>query len=139
MPLTKARQTAHLAQDIVSASGAAAQGVAPTYSNTGTAAAAGSFTLNPANGQVQKVTLTGAGAITFAAPTNIQEGAMYKLLLAAGDTSARTFSWNAAYKWPSASAQLTSGTITSGGLDIITFIGGAANTLIYDGHLADVR
>lgn len=139
MALSKARQTAHLAQDIVSASGSAAQGVSPFYANTGTASGGGSFTFDPTNGQVQKVTLTTAGAVTFGAPANIQEGAMYKLMLAAGDTGARTFSWNAAYKWPTAAAQLTSGSTTVGGVDIITFIGGPSNTLIYDGHLADIR
>ena len=60
---------------------------------------------------------------------------MYKFILKAGDANTRTYSWNAAYKFPSAVAPLTSGTVTSGAFDIITFIGGASNTLIFEGGL----
>lgn len=99
-----------------------------------------SFVFNPAlNGQVQIVTLTNAITVTFDAPTNIVEGTGYKLLLKAGDTSARSFIWNTAYKFPAAVAQLSSGTISNGAFDVITFIGGASNILIFDGVGKDVR
>ena len=58
---------------------------------------------------------------------------MYKFILKAGDTNARTYSWNSAYKFPSAVSALTNGTTTNGAFDIITFIGGASNTLIFEG------
>ncbi len=77
--------------------------------------------------------------MTFGAPTGIVAKAMYKFLLKAGDTSARSFAWNAAYKFPSGFAPLAQGTTNNGAYDIITFIGGASNTLIYDGHTTDVR
>jgi len=89
--------------------------------------------------QIREVTLTNAITVTMGAPTGIVQYAMYKFLLKAGDTSARTFAWNTAFKFPAATAPLTSGTVTSGAYDIISFIGGASNTLIYDGHIADVR
>lgn len=89
--------------------------------------------------QIREVTMTNAITVTFGAPTGITQYAMYKFLLKAGDTSARTYAWNAAYKFPSATAPLTSGTTTSGSYDIISFIGGAGNTLIYQGSVADVR
>lgn len=89
--------------------------------------------------QVREITFTNAITATFAAPTGIAQHAMYVFKLKAGDTSARTFAWNAAYKFPAATPPLTSGTITNGAFDVITFIGGASNTLIYQGHQADVR
>ena len=89
--------------------------------------------------QIRTVTLTNAITVTFGAPTGITPNAFYVFRLAAGDTSARAFAWNAAYKFPAATAPLTSGTVTNGASDIITFIGGAANTLLYVGHQADVR
>lgn len=89
--------------------------------------------------QIREITFTNAITVTFGAPTGITQYAMYKFLLKAGDTSARTFAWNSAYKFPSATAPLTSGTTTNGAYDIITFIGGASNTLIYDGKQSDVR
>lgn len=89
--------------------------------------------------QVREITFTNAITATFAAPTGIVEHAMYVFKLKAGDTSARTFAWNSAYKFPAATAPLTTGTVTSGAFDVITFIGGASNTLIYQGHQADVR
>lgn len=89
--------------------------------------------------QVREITLTGAGVVTFGAPTGIQQNAMYKLKLKAGDTSSRTFAWNAAFKFPSASAPLTAGSTTTGAKDTITFIGGPSNTLEYEGHNADLR
>lgn len=99
-----------------------------------------SFTFDPVtNGQVQIVTLTNAITVTFAAPTNIVEGTGYKLLLKAGDTSVRNFIWNSAFKFPGASSQLATGTTNNGAYDVITFIGGPTNTLIFDGVGKDVR
>jgi hypothetical protein len=113
----------------------------PYYTNANTVASGATFTYNPATfqGQICLVTVSGAGTITFGAPSNITEGAPYTLILKAGDTSARTFAWNAAFKFPAATASLTSGTITSGAFDMINFIGGASNILIYNGHQADLR
>ena len=85
--------------------------------------------------QIREITLTNTITVTFGAPTGITQYAMYKFILKAGDANTRTYSWNAAYKFPSAVAPLTSGTVTSGAFDIITFIGGASNTLIFEGCL----
>lgn len=89
--------------------------------------------------QVREVTFTNAITVTMGAPSGITQYAYYTLLLKAGDTSTRTYAWNSAYKFPGATPPLTSGTTTNGAVDVITFIGGASNTLIYVGHQADVR
>lgn len=102
--------------------------------------ATSSFTVDPTlNGQVQIVTLTNAITVTFDAPTNIVEGTGYKLLLKAGDTSARSFIWNSAFKFPAGASQLSAGTTSNGAYDVITFIGGSSNILIFDGVGKDVR
>ena len=88
--------------------------------------------------QIREITLTNAITVTFGAPTGITEKAMYKFMLKAGDTSARVLAWNAAYKFTNNTPPLTSGATTNGAYDIINFIGGAGNTLIYDGHNANV-
>lgn len=112
----------------------------PFYTNNTTVTATGTFSYSVGtHGQVCLITLTNAITVTFGAPANITEGAMYKFILKAGDTSARTFAWNSAYKFPAATPTLTSGTTTTGAYDVITFIGGASNTLIYDGKVTDVR
>ena len=117
-----------------------ASGVATPFQGTASVSTTSSFVFNPtSHGQVSTITLTNAITITFGAPTNIVPGAAYKLLLKAGDTAARTFAWNAAYKFPSAVAPLTSGTTTSGSYDVVAFTGGPSNTLIYDGKQAGVR
>lgn len=125
--------------------GLAQLGVAQTFTATqvadnGTASVSttSTYTFDGAD-QIRAITLTGAITVTFGAPTGITPNAFYVFRLAAGDTSARAFAWNAAYKFPAATAPLTSGTVTNGASDIITFIGGAANTLLYVGHQADVR
>lgn len=105
---------------------------------TGTAAAGNTYTFDGAD-QVREITVTGAGAITFGAPTGVTEFALYIFKLKAGDTSSRTFAWNAAYKFPAGVAPLTSGTTTNGAKDTLTFIGGPGNTLEYQGHQADLR
>ncbi|PPC99496.1 MAG: hypothetical protein CTY35_04045 [Methylotenera sp.] len=88
--------------------------------------------------QIREITLTNAITVTFGAPSGIVPKAMYKFMLKAGDTSARVFAWNAAFKFPNATPPLTAGATTNGAHDIINFIGGAGNTLIYDGHNANV-
>jgi hypothetical protein len=111
-----------------------------SYSNAQTITATGNFTFNPlTNGQIQLITLTNAAVITMAAPTNIVEGAMYKIILKAGDTAARSLAWNSAYKFPGAAAAVTSLSITTNALDVITFTGGPTNTLIFEGSNTDVR
>lgn len=107
-------------------------------SDTASISTTSSYAFNGAK-QVREITLTNAITVTFGAPTGIIENAMYIFKLKAGDTSARTFAWNSAYKFPAATPKLTSGTITSGAKDIITFIGGPSNTLEYMGHQADER
>lgn len=104
---------------------------------TGAVSTTSTYTFDGAD-QIREVTLTNAITVTFGAPTGITEKAMYKFMLKAGDTSARVFAWNAAYKFPSATPPLTAGATTNGAYDIINFIGGAGNTLIYDGHHANV-
>jgi hypothetical protein len=81
------------------------------------------------NGQV--VSLTTAAARTFNAPTNINQNALYVLVLTTGGF---TPIWNSAYKWPD-------GTAPTGltGVCIFTFIGGAGNTLLSNGIQQDVR
>jgi hypothetical protein len=105
---------------------------------TDSVSATGTYTFDGAD-QVREITLTNAITVTFGAPTGITENAMYIFKLKAGDTSARTFAWNSAYKFPAATPKLTSGTTTSGAKDNITFIGGPSNTLEYMGHQADLR
>lgn len=112
----------------------------PWYKGDNAISTTSTFGYDPnANGQIAKITLTNAITISFATPSNIIEGAMYKLILEAGDTNARTFGWNASFKFPVATAPLTAGATTVGARDIISFIGGAGQTLIYDGHTSDVR
>jgi len=125
--------------------GIAQLGVAQTFTATqvadnGTAAvsATGTYTFDGAD-QIRTVTLTNAIAVTFGAPTGITPNAFYVFRLAAGDAATRTFAWNGAYKFPGGVPPLTAGATFNGASDIITFIGGAANTLLYVGHQTDVR
>ena len=102
----------------------------PLYTNTATVAAGNSFTFNPVTyGQICLISCTGAGTITFAAPTNIIEGAPYTFLIKATDTSVRLFAWNVAYQ----NNPYTYGTTALNKIDVFHFIGGASNTLIYAG------
>jgi hypothetical protein len=112
----------------------------PNYKNADTVTASGTYIYDmTTKGQVQLITLTNAVTVTFGAPVGILEGAMYKLILKAGDANVRTFAWNSAFKFPSAVPPLTTGTSTTGAYDVISFLGGPSNTLIYDGMNADVR
>lgn len=106
--------------------GTAAVSTTSTYSFTGAA-------------QVTTVTLTNAITVTMGAPSGLVAGAYYTLVLTAGDTNARSFAWNSAWKFPSGAAPLASGTTTSGASDIVTFLALTATTAAYVGHQADVR
>ena len=105
----------------------------PNYKNTDTVSTTTSYTFDGSNasgkGQITLITFTNAITVTMAAPTNVIEGMPYTMLLKAGDTSARTFAWNTAYK----NTPPTSGTLVSGAIDSLNFIGGASNTMIYNG------
>ena len=83
----------------------------------------------------QVVTLTLGGNRTLAAPTNINQYALYVLRVAQDATGGRTLAWNSAYKFPSAVAPTL--TATASAVDVFSFVGGAANTLEYIGQ--DVR
>jgi hypothetical protein len=89
--------------------------------------------------QVVNITLTNAITVTFAAPTGLVTGAYYTFILTAGDALARTFAWNAAWKFPGAAIKLASGSATSGGVDVITFLALSATTAAYVGHTSDCR
>ena len=111
----------------------------PNYSSSSAASAGGTFTYDAqVFPQVAVISITLAGAITMAAPANIVEGTAYKIIFKAGDTNARTVTWNSAYKFPSATPTLTSLSATVDGYDVISFIGGPGNTMIYDGG-KDIR
>lgn len=102
----------------------------PNYANTDTLSATGSFTYDGnTKPQVNLITLTNAITVTFANPTNIVEGAMYLYLLKAGDASARIFAWGTAYQ----NNPPVTGTTNVGKTDVLSFIGGPSNTLIYIG------
>lgn len=51
------------------------------------------------NAQVAKVTLTGNRSM--AAPTGLQNGAFYSLMVIQDATGSRTISWNSVFKWNS--------------------------------------
>ena len=89
--------------------------------------------------QIVNITLTNAITVTFAAPTGLVVGAYYTFALTAGDASARTFAWNAAWKFPGAVVKLAAGSATSGGVDVITFLALSTTTAVYVGHSADNR
>lgn len=84
-----------------------------------------------ANGQV--VTLANTATRTMGAPANIKQYAMY--LLRVTPTGAFGLTFNAAYKFGGQGAPTL--TATNGKTDILSFIGGAANTLEYIGCRQD--
>ena len=112
----------------------------PAYGNSNAVSTSSTFTYNPVtHGQVALITFTNAITVTMGAPTGIVEGAMFKLIFKDGDALSRTYVWNTAFKFPSATSPVTLGNGNDGAYTIITFIGGAGNTLIYDGHCKDIR
>ncbi len=94
---------------------------------SGTIPASGSITFDAnAYGQVATVTLTSSA--TMNAPTNILQHALYLLSIVQGGSGSYTLSWNAAFKFGSLGAPTL--TTTVGKTDIISFVGGAGNTLV---------
>jgi len=76
------------------------------------------------NGQIVSLTLD--QNTTMAAPTNINQHACYVIRITNGG-SAYTVTWNAAYKFPGGVDHVM--TATAGAIDIVTFMGGAGNTM----------
>jgi hypothetical protein len=104
----------------------------------GTRLASGNFSIDGTK-QIVRMTLVNAINVTFIQPTSIEEDAIYKLILIAGDSNPRGFSWTSDFKFPEGIPPLTNGTQIVGARDIVSFIGGPGNTLIYDGHQTGVR
>jgi hypothetical protein len=74
----------------------------------------------------QIVSLTLDQNTTMAAPSNINQNACYVIRITNGG-SAYTVTWNAAYKFPGGVDHVM--TATAAAVDIITFVGGAGNSL----------
>ncbi len=72
------------------------------YSPTLTLTDAATITWDTNSGQVSKVTL--ADNRTMAAPTNLQDGAFYSILVQQDGTGSRTLAWNAIFKWNAGTA-----------------------------------
>lgn len=81
------------------------------------------------HGHVARLTL--GGNRTMGAPTNIKQYGMYLLRVAQDVTGSRTIAWNAAFKFGSSGAPTL--TTTASKVDILSFIGGASNTLEFLG------
>lgn len=81
------------------------------------------------NGQTTYITLTGNR--TMVAPLNIQQYGMYVLRVSQDAIGSRTLTWNAAYKFGTIGAPTL--TTSSNGVDILSFLGGANNTLEFIG------
>ena len=112
----------------------------PSYVTVTTISTTSTFSYSPSShGQVANIPLLNSIIVTFGAPTGIVEGSMYKFVLKAGDSLVRTFAWSTSFKFPSGFSPVSSASVVTGAFDIVTFLGGAANTLIYDGSSLDVR
>lgn len=94
------------------------------YSPTITLTDASTIAWDVALGQVAKVTLTASGH-TVGAPSNIQDGAFYSLMVIQDGTGSRTVSWNSAFKWPDGTAPTLSTAAAS--IDIFTFRSNGTN------------
>lgn len=114
-------------------------GVLPYYNNTWAFSGTSNFNMDGTNGQIQLITLTGSFTLSILAPASVTEGAQYTLIFKSGDTNSKTLAWGSGYKWPGGSAFVLTTSNTTGAYDIISFIGGASNTLYYTGSLLDVR
>lgn len=84
-----------------------------------------------------KMAISG-GNTTMGAPTNVVEGAYYAMRTV-NDSTPRTFTWNAAYKWPGGSSNAQQPTASAGAVDRWWWCGGAGNTLEFVGMQRDVR
>lgn len=95
-------------------------------SQTLTFVPSGTTTWDTALGNTAIVTLTSSTS-SIGAPTNIQAGTAYALVIIQDGTGSRTVTWNAAFKWPSGSAPILS--TTAGAIDIISFLSYNGTTL----------
>ena len=70
-------------------------------------------------------TLTLGGNRTISAPTNLQDGATYYLILKQDATGSRTVTWNAVFKWAGGTAP----TLSTGAnaIDLLTFVSDGTN------------
>lgn len=97
---------------------------------------AGTITWNLDSGGIATLTLSATGGVTrtMNAPTNPKKGT-YVLHLIQGDGTARGVTWNAAFKWQSASPPtLSSG---AGKRDVFSFVSDGTN--LYGNAMLDVR
>ena len=104
------------------------------YVSKATATYGSTTTINWNSGNVQIVTLT--GTVTFAAPSNLKDGAIYTLMVKQDGTGSRTATWNAVFKWPGGTAPVL--TTTANAVDIFTFVSDGTN--LYNlGYASDVK
>lgn len=108
---------------------------------TATISATGTFTYDPStHGQDCELTATNAITITFAASAGkIVAGTTYRIVVKAGDTSARTYAKGATVLASGGTIPLTSGATTSGSRDVFLLRGVDANTVMIEGTSSDVR
>ena len=85
------------------------------------------------NGQIVAITL--GGSRTMGAPTNIVQYGVYILRVAQDAVGGRTLAWDAAYKFGTAAAPTL--TVAANKVDILSFIGGAGDTLEFLGIRKD--
>lgn len=85
------------------------------------------------NGQVVRLTI--AGNRTMNAPTNILQDALYILRVTQDASGGRVLSWNSAFKFGGNGAPTL--TTAANKTDILSFIGGAGNTLEFIGARLD--
>lgn len=84
-------------------------------------------------GQVASITL--AGSRTMGAPSGVVRYALYLLRVTQDSTGSRTLAWSAAFKFGTSGAPTL--TTTANKTDILSFVGGSANTLEYLGIRKD--
>ena len=91
------------------------------YSPTLTLTDAATITWDTNSGQVSKVTL--AGNRTMAAPTNLQDGAFYSILVQQDGTGSRTLTFNAVYEFAEDTAPTLTTTANLGDLFVFRYNG----------------